>query len=265
MNKNLCISFLTLCACALSNSHAIELVLSAQLDSSIFEDNVDNSSSLGDFIFVGTTGDRNGAGPSFRRGLIRFDIAGNLPSNATIQNASLILTIGKVPDEKFVGTTQSIHRVTTVWGATNTALADPDNKQGNGVPAQDGEATWNEAIRGTTNWSNPGGDYNSLASASNGVSPVANSEVVWSDLGLINDIQLWLDTPSVNLGWIVIGNESFTKNARGYYSMDNTDLSAAGRAPRLTIEYTLVPEAKNAASILGGLALLVVLIKRKYS
>lgn len=255
----LSLSFVTF---GLSNAFAVQVVLSAQQDSSIFEDIPDNSSSLGDFIFVGTTGDRNGAGPSFRRGLIQFDIAGNLPTGAIIDSVSLTLTIGKVPDEKFVGTGQSIHRVTTEWGVTETVLADPDNRQGNGVPAQNGEATWNEGIRGTTNWTNLGGDFNTLASASIGISPVVNSEVVWNSLDMINDIQLWLDSSVENLGWMIIGNESLTKNARGYYSMDNTDPSADGRAPRLTINYSIVPETKYFPSLLGSIVFLLVYLKR---
>ncbi|MEN8726123.1 MAG: hypothetical protein ABF325_11185 [Lentimonas sp.] len=65
-----------------------------------------------------------------------------------------------------------MHRVTTEWCAKNTALVDPDNQKGNGVPAQNGEATWNEAIRGTTGWSTSCGVFDSTASASNAISPV---------------------------------------------------------------------------------------------
>lgn len=60
---------------------------------------------MGDFIFVGTTGNRNGAAPSFRHGLVQIDIAGNLPTNVIINSVSLTLTIGKIPDETFIGTT----------------------------------------------------------------------------------------------------------------------------------------------------------------
>ncbi|MGJ8652766.1 MAG: DNRLRE domain-containing protein [Opitutaceae bacterium] len=260
MMKSLIVLIITLTL--FTQLNALEVQLGALLDSSIFEDNTDNSSSIGDFIFVGTTGDRNGAGPSFRRGLIQFDIAENLPTNIIINSVSLTLTIGRVPDEKFVGTTQTLHRVTTEWGATETALLDSDFSQGNGVPAQDGEATWNEAIRGTNSWITPGGDFVSSESASIGISPIINQAVTWTNVGMVNDVEQWLANPGSNFGWMLIGNESFIKNARGYYSMDNSDPSANGLAPRLNIDYTLVPEPKT-YTLLVSLFVLCILTQRR--
>jgi len=246
------------------SADATQVVLSPEKDNSIFEDGVNNSSSVGDFIYAGTTGNRNGAGPSFRRGLIQFDIASFVPSEATITSATLTLTIGKDPDEKEVGTTQTLHRVTTAWGATDSPGSGVSLTPGKGTAAETGDATWNQALFGSTDWNTVGGDYVATASASIGVSPIINQAMNWSSLGMLSDIQLWLDNPEQNAGWIIIGNENFTKNARGYYSMDNTDPSAVGRAPKLTIEYTIVPEPAM-LSLLFGLTALCVISRRRGS
>lgn len=235
-----------------STAYGIEVILPAELDTSIFEEAEDRSSGEGPLILAGVTSNRGGNDFYIRRGLMSFDIAGYLPSGAMLESAVLELTIAKVPDEKFLGTAQSLHRVTSEWGAPTGGMGSgASGPPGRGTVAVAGDATWTNRLTGSAAWESAGGDYIGAASATVGVSPAVNEVTTWSSLGLVNDVQLWLDDPTQNFGWILIGSETFEKNARGYYSSDNTDPAAAGNAPRLILNYSIIPEPSHGALYLG--------------
>ena len=58
----------------------------------------------------------------------------------------------------------------------------------------------------------------------------------WVDEGLIEDVQLWLDAPSSNFGWIVVSDEK--KNPKRFDSKDN---ATTPLKPTLTIGFTPPP------------------------
>src|SRR6516164_152672 len=70
---------------------AATITIGASKDASIFENNVNNSNGAGPGIFAGTNGM-----DSPRRGLIDFNIAGNVPAGATVTNVELTLHLGQV-------------------------------------------------------------------------------------------------------------------------------------------------------------------------
>ena len=52
---------------------------------------------------------------------------------------------------------------------------------------------------------------------------------------MLADVQGWLDDPSTNFGWLLLGNESGTRTTKRFDSKDNP--TEANR-PALTIEFT---------------------------
>src|SRR6185295_2229776 len=103
-----------------------------------------------------------------RRGLIMFDLS-SIPSNATIQNATLTKIMGMAAG---AGTPQTIdlYRLTSTWGEgtvlTQSPASDSLSGQGGGAAASTGDATWSHRFFNTTPWTTPGGDFVATKSAS---------------------------------------------------------------------------------------------------
>src|SRR5438046_1198906 len=89
--------FIVLLSSVISHAWAATVTIGASKDNSIYEDNPTHSAGGSAGIFVG-----DNAGGSPRRGLLAFDIAGNVPAGATITGAQLTLNLGKLsggPDQ----------------------------------------------------------------------------------------------------------------------------------------------------------------------
>src|SRR5207245_4445434 len=82
-------------------------------------------------------------------------------------------------------------------------------------------ATWSHRFYNTVLWNNAGGDFAPTASASTLVGLVPNVTSVWnSSAGMVNDVQSWLDNPSSNFGWLLLGDESTTSTARVFFTRE---------------------------------------------
>jgi hypothetical protein len=201
-------------------------------------------------IFVGRT-NQDGQGPatiSIRRGLVAFDVAAFVPTGALITSVSLTMrdVMGLNGDPSV-----ELHRVLQNWGEGGSF-----QNGGMGAAAQSGDATWlytfyNAASPASSpTWTAPGGDFSST---------VSGSAVVFDDLGggqlftwssannaqMVADVQAWLDNPSTNFGWLLLGDESRGQSAKRLNSGEST--IAPNVAPILNIEYSLVPEASSLA------------------
>src|SRR5262249_41614629 len=109
--------------------------------------------------------------------------------------------------------TFTLHRLLRAWGEGNK---NPTMSPGRGAPATLGEADWLSPLAFTTNsWTVPGGapdsDYASAGSGSQIVydGSAAYSPYAFPDPGddhapIIADVQLWLDKPATNFGWMLI-------------------------------------------------------------
>ena len=53
---------------------------------------------------------------------------------------------------------------------------------------------------------------------------------------LVSDVQLWLDTPALNYGWVMVGNEATLETAKRFESRESADST---RHPMITVVYTL--------------------------
>jgi hypothetical protein len=187
----------------------------------------------------------NGAGQRFfagatalgdlRRGLVKFDVAGNVPAEAFIVSATLRLHVSKhhalAQPELF-----TVNRVLSEWGE---GTSDAPLEEGIGAAATVGDATWSFSYYSPTpteliSWTNPGGDFLPVASAST-VIGVADGYYTWGpEPGIIADLMYWLRFPDKNYGWIVLGNELDLRTARRFDSRENV---GPNFRPILIVEY----------------------------
>ncbi|MGH7597498.1 MAG: DNRLRE domain-containing protein [bacterium] len=203
------------------------------------------SNGIGEYFFVGRVGASGGG--LRRRGLIFFDIANNIPAGAIINSVSLRLNLSQtITGPRLIG----LHRVLADWGqgTSNSNAAGG----GQGASSTPGDATWRHRFFSTTLWTTLGGDFVATASA---------TQTVLSDLGfftwgstsqMINDVQNWLNSPSGNFGWLLLGDESTTTTAKRFDTREN--LNPALR-PLLTVNYTATVAVKDNSSQPAAFAL----------
>jgi hypothetical protein len=227
-----------------SDLAAATATIGAAKDNSIFESNPGNSGGGSAGIFSGT----NGMGaPS--RGLLQFDVAGNVPTGAIISSVELTLYLGRSPNANShqIG----LHKLNRDWGEGTAGSSNPSiMMSGMGYPASEGDATWSDAMFGIAAWSNTGaaGDFDPVASATTTVSGTVDSPFSWSStIALVADVQGWLDAPANNFGWALINaDEATTRSQKAFYSREATQnssevpnsLDPAWR-PKLTITYNM--------------------------
>lgn len=166
-------------------------------------------------------------GATLRRGLVRFDLSA-LPPQAQIQSVSVRLALSR---SRFAGDLPvTLHRVTQSWSEGPSASA-----QGLGEPSVNGDVTWIHRTKPSVLWTQPGGDYVATASASRTVGSTGGPYVWASTPGLVADVQQWINNPTANNGWIVIGFEGGGTSAKAFAAREST--TPADR-PTMTVVYT---------------------------
>ena len=200
-----------------------QIIIGASKDNTLYESVTGSTSNgAGERFFVGKTN-----GESIRRGLLAFDIAANIPSGATITAVTLTLNMSRTTSG---AQTVELHRVLANWGE---GISNAGSNEGGGDASAPGDATWIHTFFDTTSWANPGGDFEPTVSGSQSVSGVAS--YVWGSTSqMVGDVQTWLDTPSANFGWIVLGNESTSHTSKRFDTRENANSTAR---PKLTINY----------------------------
>ncbi|MBE7157560.1 MAG: DNRLRE domain-containing protein [Rhodospirillales bacterium] len=253
-------SVLALCVAAVTillpfSARADTLTLGPSQDNSIFQNNVNNSSGGGPGIFSGANGMS-----SPRRGLIEFNLAGSIPSNATITGVQLQLTVGQLGGNATFGRTVGLYTLVSGWGEGTAGASTTIGGTGQGAAAGTGDATWNANRYNVSTWMTPGGDFASTASASASLGTVSVGSVfTWSSAGLVSDVQNWLNNPASNNGWELInGAETTSQSLLGFYSREGQQVGGitASQLPQLTITYT-VPEPATNIALLAGAGLLI--------
>lgn len=209
-----------------SASAQIQVTIDANKDNTLYEDaSGATSNGAGQNFFVGRTNLSTG---SIRRGLLSFDVAAPLPANATITNVTLTLSMSKsnAGDQAI-----TLHRATASWGEGTSVAA---GNEGSGAPATANDATWLHRFFSTTMWSNAGGDFSATPSASQTVGGIAL--YTWgSTTAMVSDVQQWLNTPSANFGWVLLGNESVGVTSKRFDTKENDTVA---HRPKLTVTYT---------------------------
>jgi hypothetical protein len=233
------------------------ITLTPERDASLYESSGTRSNGAGGVIFTGT----NSSG-SPRRGLLWFDVAGGIPSGATIDSVQLTLTVAGVAGggaDPFPYVT-GIHPVSRNWGEGTLGAGSNTAGSGQGFPTpSDGtSATWTHAFLADQPWTAIGGDFVATPSATASVAGTVGSSFTWgSTAPMVADVQGWLNNPATNFGWMVRGDEADVASFRSFHSREATN---AALRPTLTVTFTPVPEPSTL--ILGAMALLSIGILR---
>lgn len=206
--------------------------LAASEDTTLYEPampNEDAANGAGQYTFSGVT--RDGLR---RRALISFDIAEAIPAGATIDSVELSLNVSRVPNPSNPSLT-TLHRVLNEWGEGATQA--PGEEGQGGIPPELGDSTWRHTFYDMVFWGVEGGDFEPMASASLVVED--EGPYTWaSSTALVADVQLWLDNPASNFGWLIIGDETNSKNTKRF---DSREFMGA-TTPSLIVSFTpLVP------------------------
>ena len=180
----------------------------------------DLSNALGNHFFTGTT-----VFGEIRRGVLAFDIAGNIPPGSTITAVTLSMNMSRTVDG--TARTTELHKLLADWGE---GTSHAPGEEGSGAPATPNDATWRHRFFDTIFWTTQGGDFSPTVSASQSVFLVG--QYMWSSAQMIADVQSWLDDPASNFGWLVLGDESTSPTAKRF------DTRESASPPVLTIVYT---------------------------
>ena len=171
---------------------------------------------------------------------MEFDIADNIPVGATITGVTLT-----VDDVRGLNGDQTVSlcQMLRGWGQGTSYF------NGGQGAATNGDATWYYTVYNAASpsaspaWTVPGGwsgvNYSATVSASAMIyAGSANQSFSWSSTaspGMAADVQHWLDSPAMNFGWIMLGNESAGQTAECF---GGQDAAATGETPpELTVQY----------------------------
>jgi hypothetical protein len=203
--------------------------LLAEKDNTLYEDEEDDlSNGAGDHLFTGLTNT-----PLIRRAVIKFDIDGAIPADATIDSVQLTLNVSRNNNSTPEDT--SLHRLNSDWGEGESNAPE---REGGGAPAEIGDATWQHTFYDNSFWSTPGGDF--VAGVSASILVGVTGGYTWgSTAGMVADVQQWLDQPASNFGWVIIGNESGSATSKRFDSREILD----GNTPGLEVRFTPAPPA----------------------
>src|SRR5262245_12969548 len=183
-------------------------------DNTLYEYNPDVgdvSNALGMHFFTGTT-----AMNELRRGVLAFDIAGNIPPGSTITAVSLSANMSRAPSN--TAYVMELHKLLADWGE-GTSIA--SGEEGMGAPATPNDATWRHRFFDTIFWTTQGGDFSATVSASQMVGGVG--QYTWSAAQMVADVQGWLDNPASNFGWLMLaGDESLFLTAKRFDTREST-------------------------------------------
>lgn len=204
----------------------------------------DRSDGAGPTMFTGKTKDARtqSGGVAVRRAVLEFDIAGIIPAGATINSAQLTLYCDKVGLNTSFNV--SLHRALSEWGegTSNTG----NSQQGRGEPPTTNDATWHHTFYPNQFWTTQGGDFASTASATRTIGAIGT--YTWgSSSGMVSDVQAWLNSPSQNHGWIVVGTETAIQTTKRFGTRENATVQ---NRPSLVVTYT--PQMISGACCDGG-------------
>jgi len=163
----------------------------------------------------GTTGPNEGL--KMNRALLKFTVAANIPTNATVTSATLTMTVVQAPTT--TGLWFSLHKILPGWSES--------------------AVTWTNRLSPAAPWSAPGGeegpDYSSLVTQSNLITGTGTFTFA-SNSNLVADVQDWVSNPVTNSGWILIcDQEDLERSVRKFASRET---SYATNRPSLEVQFT---------------------------
>ena len=167
--------------------------IGASKDNTLFESASGSlSNGAGSNLFVGRTNAGN-----IRRGVIAFDVAGNVPTCSMINSVTLTLDMSMTSSG---AQAIELHKLLADWGEGTSNSTSRGG--GQGASATVGDATWVHTFFNTATWDTAGGDFLATGSASASVGNVG--DYTWGSAPqMVADVQGWLDDPSSNFGWLL--------------------------------------------------------------
>jgi len=225
------------------------VTIPAAQDTTIFAEG-DLSNGAGTGAFTGTNGDGYA-----RRALYRFDAALAIEHGSCVREVSLRLFLSQGTSAP---TSCALHRLNESWGegASNSDGSGGGGGGGGGAPAEPGDASWTHRVVPTQQWATSGGSFHAPASAS-AIVGTDGSFYHWSSTpDLVRDVQLWIDDPQSNHGWVVIGQEDLPFTAKRFVTHEYT---VPELTPALTIRYDPAPADVNDDGVVDHLDLIAVL------
>jgi hypothetical protein len=123
-----------------------------------------------------------------------------------------------------------LHKLLADWGE---GTSHAPGEEGDGAPATPNDATWRHRFFDTIFWTNEGGDFSVIVSASQSVGAIG--QYTWTSAQMVADVQSWLDDPDSNFGWLVLGDESTNVTAKRF------DTRESASPPMLTIQFIPAP------------------------
>jgi len=172
------------------------------------------------------------------RGLMKFNLSSAIPAGSKILSASLTTEVTGQPDEPWNSALFGLHRLLRDWGEGDNTGSRPQNA----ADASPNEANFTHRFAFTPEtWGQPGGqsgvDYVPAPSTTTWVYEAGNPYSFDSTASLVADVQLWLDQPGTNFGWmLIVQNETDNFTARRFGSRES-----AFDAPRLSVTYQAPP------------------------
>ena len=235
--RNCEILVLLLASIFIQNLFAYErIVLEPSQDNTLYETAIDQddqqfelSNGAGSSLFAGRTG--LDAGFKRRRALLQFDLASSLPADAEIIFAEFSLYQTKAAPNS-PPAQMDLHRVLQSWGEGESNAFGPE---GQGNPAEAGDATWHHSHYADVLWESAGGNYQESSSANYTVGQELKRYLWACSESLLEDFRFWRNNPELNFGWILVGGEAAGFSAHRFASREN---SMQDQRPRLTIVYT---------------------------
>jgi hypothetical protein len=208
------------------------VTLVSSRDTTIYQGAPSNSNGAGQAMFAGNTGQGTST-----RGLVGFQIAGNIPAGSTITGVQFSLVLDRAGASEFMPRLIQLRRLLADWGEGATGAGSGVSQSGNGFPTPNNgtTATWTHRFYMTMPWTNAGGDFAATASGSTTVG-LAHMAYTWgSSPGMVSDVQSWLDNPSSNFGWLLLGDESTSTTVREFFTREATN---SANRPTLVVTFT---------------------------
>jgi spore coat protein A len=217
-------------------ARAETVTLAASRDNTLYQPatgGTTNSNGAGEHLFVGRTDDGY-----IRRAVIAFNLTNAIPLGSTITGVTLTLYMSRTRD---TADNVTLYRALANWGE---GASNASQEEGRGTQALPGDATWYHRFYPTSLWTTAGGDFRATASATTSVN--REGSYSWSSTGLVADVQLWLNNPGTNFGWLIRGEESTTKTAKRF---DSREVSTVSQRPVLRVDF--IPPAEVGACCLA--------------
>jgi hypothetical protein len=227
---------------------AATVTIGASADTGLLETPGDSNLGGSTGPIVGTTSISGISG----RMLLRFEITNAVPAGSVINSVTLQLVDVSSPMGTLSASNFELHRMLVSWVEGNKGGSGGNR---NGATATAGESTWLYRNYNTNFWTGgfgggAGSDYATTISGTKLIN-VAGQTNTWNNTpALMSDVQLWLDDPGSNFGWMLLSDgQGNGGTARRFGTRESTDPL---ERPLLTIDFSAVPEPTTVALL--GLA-----------